>query len=236
MGGREGPYHKISDLKIHSLTVNLQQFIDKPSNKGHGIVFARALVKALKVRFPQYGLSKDVNAFANFLDPTIKGLHLKEVNMFNDTVEKLESAASDLSFDVNQPTTAAVTNTQDSEAVDVLSPLEQLKLKFSQAATSDSPESAVKAEVKAYMEFPYCREGDNILQWWKRHQETCPILSRLARHYLAIPASSCKSERVFSCAGNVVSARRTRLSAAKVEMLVVLKQNAALLKEHNKMK
>lgn len=49
---------------------------------------------------------------------------------------------------------------------------------------------------------------------------------------LAIPASSSKSEHVFSCAGNDVTSKRTRLNANKVEMLVVLKQNNKILREY----
>ena len=42
---------------------------------------------------------------------------------------------------------------------------------------------------------------------------------------LAIPASSAKSERVFSTGGNIVTVKRTRLNPKKVEELIIIKEN-----------
>ena len=42
---------------------------------------------------------------------------------------------------------------------------------------------------------------DNPLEWWKQHGHLLPTLARLARRYLAIPATSCPVERFFSVAG-----------------------------------
>jgi hypothetical protein len=38
----------------------------------------------------------------------------------------------------------------------------------------------------------------NILMWWKVHAVRFPYLSRLARRYLAMPATSASVERLFS--------------------------------------
>ena len=62
------------------------------------------------------------------------------------------------------------------------------------------------------------------------------MLSNLARKYLAIPASSTKSERVFSAGGNVVTAKRTSLEPGKVEALVVYNENKTLLRAYQKIK
>ena len=50
-------------------------------------------------------------------------------------------------------------------------------------------------------------------------------MSKLARMILAIPASSAKSERVFSVGGLIVSCRRGSLAPTKVEQLIILKEN-----------
>ena len=53
----------------------------------------------------------------------------------------------------------------------------------------------------------------------------------MARVLFAVPASSSKSERVFSVAGNVVTAKRARLDPEKVEDLVILKTNVPILRQ-----
>jgi len=62
----------------------------------------------------------------------------------------------------------------------------------------------------------------NILMWWKLHAMRFPYLSRLARRYLAMPATSASVERLFSVAGQVVTAKRARLDPSTVTLLVFL--------------
>ena len=56
-------------------------------------------------------------------------------------------------------------------------------------------------------------------------------LKRLARKYLAIPATSAPSERVFSLAGNICSRRRASLSPDHLDALVFLNANGDLIRE-----
>ena len=63
-----------------------------------------------------------------------------------------------------------------------------------------------------------------ILTWWKDHAAQFPYLSQLARRYLAMPAIkfSASVERLFSVAGQIVSARRASLHPDTVTLLVFL--------------
>ncbi len=63
----------------------------------------------------------------------------------------------------------------------------------------------------------------NILKWWSSNEAYFPRMAALARTYLAIPASSAFSERCFSSAANTRNIKRTSISDAKLEMLLVLK-------------
>ena len=47
----------------------------------------------------------------------------------------------------------------------------------------------------------------------------------------SIPASSTKFERVFTTEGNIVTAKRNQLAPKKVESLIVIKENMAMV-EH----
>ena len=47
-------------------------------------------------------------------------------------------------------------------------------------------------------------EIGGLADWWKDQRNELPLLSRVARHVLLVPASSASSERVFSTAGSNV--------------------------------
>lgn len=74
------------------------------------------------------------------------------------------------------------------------------------------------------------------LEWWKANHGDWPILSRLARQYLAVPGTSAPSERVHSEAGLVITDKRNRLSPHRAGNLVFLHENARFVVELFKLK
>ena len=50
-----------------------------------------------------------------------------------------------------------------------------------------------------------------------------PIITQMARDYRAIPATSAPSERVFSCAGNLISKKRGKISSENVRYVLCLR-------------
>ena len=63
---------------------------------------------------------------------------------------------------------------------------------------------------------------ENPPLWWTKHAATFPFLSQVVRRYLAMPATSAPVERLFSVAGQVVVATRSRLHPETVTLLVFL--------------
>ena len=80
-------------------------------------------------------------------------------------------------------------------------------------------------EVSEYKKEPPICATQNPLDWWRNKCEKYPYLSLLARKYLCIPATSVPSERVFSTAGDIVTAQRSQLKSEHVDMLIFLKKN-----------
>lgn len=64
-----------------------------------------------------------------------------------------------------------------------------------------------------------------VLGWWKEHRFEHPIVARLARIWLAVPATSTASERVFSDCGVCLPARRNRLSPKMLENQIMVRRN-----------
>jgi hypothetical protein len=80
-------------------------------------------------------------------------------------------------------------------------------------------------EVKDYMSMPSVPLDTDPLQWWREHQQRFPVLARVARRFLCIPASSAPAERVWSTAGNTITEKRARLSDETVENLILCHEN-----------
>ena len=68
------------------------------------------------------------------------------------------------------------------------------------------------------------------LAWWKMHDGQFPPIAKLARKYLAIPASSAPSERVFSRAKLIQQRQRWNFLPQRLEAYVMLKHNAWLFR------
>lgn len=56
-------------------------------------------------------------------------------------------------------------------------------------------DTAVEDEIHIYLNLKPCKDkyDRDLLGWWSQHAKTIPLLSRLARHVLSIPASSSSS-------------------------------------------
>ena len=61
------------------------------------------------------------------------------------------------------------------------------------------------------------------LQWWKLNQASFPILARVARKYLAIPASSAAAERMFSYTGMRVGKCNAKLDDETLLSLMLIR-------------
>ncbi|XP_022042867.1 E3 SUMO-protein ligase ZBED1-like [Acanthochromis polyacanthus] len=83
----------------------------------------------------------------------------------------------------------------------------------------------IEAELNSYLLSPVVDPDTDPLEWWRQHQPNFTRLSRLARKYLAIPATSAPSERVFSVGGGIVTCHRACLKPAVVDRLIFLAKN-----------
>jgi hypothetical protein len=88
-----------------------------------------------------------------------------------------------------------------------------------------SLKSKTEHEIINYKSEDHMPLDSNPLLWWKVHQNTYPLLANLAQKYLSIPATSVASERVFSTAGDLVTAQRSCLACDQVDRLIFLKKN-----------
>ena len=81
-------------------------------------------------------------------------------------------------------------------------------------------------KINRYKEIPQISVSSNPLLWWEENCVYLPFLANLAKARLCIPATSVPSERIFSTAGDIVTAQRAALNSEIVDKLIFLKKNS----------
>ena len=95
----------------------------------------------------------------------------------------------------------------------------------SKVEPAKSLKSNIEHELVTYKSEDSMPLNSDPLLWWRNHESKYPLLATLAKKYLCIPATSVASERVFSTAGDLVTAQRSCLSCDQIDRLVFLKKN-----------
>ncbi|KOB73359.1 Zinc finger BED domain-containing protein 4 [Operophtera brumata] len=86
-----------------------------------------------------------------------------------------------------------------------------------------------EAELGHYLSVPRAARDANPYKWWVSNKGHYPILGKVAAQFLSTPASSVYSERLFSEAGLIYEAKRSKLDPNRAEKLEILHHNLPLL-------
>ena len=227
--------------RLYTVDQELKEFVQNDQNKRNkkkAVLFARILREKLNNRFPQFGTDRSLNCMGNLLNPSLKGVHLKLVDKFEQTKKAMEEKLEEwMGVELVRPIEEESKDDGRSPPAK-LTVTEMLKRRMRQEeekkGRSDifsAPQSKFEKECSSYELLPDAESGIDQLLWWKDHTHQFPLLSYLARVVMAVPAASSKSERVFSVAGNIVTPKRASLNPAKVEQLIIVKCNMMLLRE-----
>ena len=236
---KEPTMHRVIE-RIYSIHYILDEFIQNPANNQHGLGFARELKKQIEKRFPHKGTNNKFRRMANYLAPHFKGMHLEEENKMETVKEDIKIEVNKMNEDRNDPTLDNEDNGEPQIMETPSSPNSKLRMKIKQKTNrlrtqnGDDLMSPLQKEFKRFESFSISDKHVNILHWWRDHERVLPLLSKVAKKVFTIPASSSKSERVFSTGGNFVTKKRTRLASKKVEYLIVIKENKSQIEKLKK--
>jgi hypothetical protein len=78
-------------------------------------------------------------------------------------------------------------------------------------------------ELEEYKNEPYVDEDEpdeTVLRYWQEKSTRWRVLPKMARKYLAMPASSVPSEEVFSAGGRLVTSRRQKMDSKTFQLLM----------------
>ena len=105
---------------------------------------------------------------------------------------------------------------------------EETAMSFLLGKSSRCNSDSIPLWKKEFMQFqnePQTHHDSDALVWWKMNSKRFPILARLAKRYLCVPATSVPAERIFSAAGLVISNKRSSLTPENADMLIFLNKN-----------
>lgn len=80
----------------------------------------------------------------------------------------------------------------------------------------------VEDQVNAYLIDPQEVKSVCPHMWWKGQKDSFPVLAKMARDHLSIPATSVPSEQLFSSGRRVVTDFRKSLTDEHMEALMCL--------------
>ena len=168
-------------------------------------------------------VSEDVNfevlEKCTALDVRYKNLKVVEKSRRNKVFETLESEMRVIKM--------CETSNEDSTAT-MVSKKQKMDLNFSESEDEDSTEydhifDVVRDEMKAYRNEPMIDRDEDLLLWWAKNSLKFPLLSKLARKYLCITATSTEAERTFSSLGLLLTKQRLCMTGQNVNRQLFLK-------------
>ena len=81
-------------------------------------------------------------------------------------------------------------------------------------------EGALTDDLKYYLNQPNMKMDENPIKYWNTN--SLSSISKIAKYYLSIVATSVPSERLFSKAGRIITRDRSRLKSAHLQQLLFL--------------
>jgi len=158
-----------------------------------------------------YSKTGSAQAIATILDPRCKVQTFRNLLWRTEWILEAEAAIQCIYHDQYAPTPSSRPATPPS---DPSAGSDYLEDDFMTAVFGSSQGSTipVMSEVDIYLEEKVERSQVDPIEWWRTYETRFPNLRRMARDYLAIPATSVPSERCFSIAGNVLTKRRSAMT------------------------
>ena len=172
------PFADAADLCSNKL-INYYQFVDNEF-----VMVATVLDPRAKLAI--YNLSPHKLTYRTKAERALK-------QVFSKYSEDFDADQSGDDLQISAAVTASNNNQTTSESSSI----------YQQAQAQNSEENSSEAfvekgEVERYLEAKMADPKSDPLQWWRKNQTKYPILSEMARDYLAIQCSSKDAEGAFS--------------------------------------
>ena len=186
---------------LQKMKKDLEPLEDEPLNI---VRFKRDLAADLEERCEQ-NLDKNLLSKASFFDKRFSQLKfLAEEDEREKILEEIEEELVEVEQSLNM-------NRNQVEVDQNLNPAKKRRRLGAGLSDEEEEPQGAKAELQAYKAERRLKTDGCPLGWWRERKDNYPLLSKLARKYLAVQATSTPAERVMSTLGLVLNSKRQSL-------------------------
>ncbi|XP_048357384.1 E3 SUMO-protein ligase ZBED1-like [Sphaerodactylus townsendi] len=217
--------------------------IGQQSEEASGVI--KTVVGNIRAELTQrWGISDDEKLLespavvASFLDPRFKEMRFLSPSLRSELHKKIKSMLSQF-FNHQSPAATqfwvpnADYKAEVGEAGGQLSahkergPSGQSQSMYDILLGKDPTESMpeIHQQLENYIVEPLCKRSTNPLDWWKNNEHRFPSVARLARQYLAIPATVVPPDQAFAASESALEHRRGVLAPENLDQILFLHQN-----------
>lgn len=172
---------------------------------------------------------KDVEYYSVFSRATFLDPRFKQHGFFNEDASRKvrDIITTDISkMNTNEPRSSnEVRNNSTVESSSMKGIWQYFDHKLKNSTDHSTKTSTSVIEVRKYMEEKNLEREENPLKFWAEKEIFFPYLSKLAKKYLSMQATSVASERLFSKAGLLIVEKRSRLDSKTAEKILFLNGN-----------
>ena len=179
----------------------------------------------------------NILAASTFLDPRFKKLGFTQPLAATQCEKNILSEMGDVLLNTNESTDLSQAAATDSSLSDTTtSNSEQaastsldvwslFDARVNEVQGTQTTQSECIVEMRQYLQANLLDRREDPIKWWSDNKALYKRLHALAKKFLSIPATSVPAERVFSKAGELISAKRNRLKETNVDTLLFLNKN-----------
>jgi hypothetical protein len=205
--------------------------------KNSSDTYLKKMAAAMFDKFDKYWeVTNNVMVIATILDPRFKMRYIQfyfsqlydssrceqELANVNKELEELYKK-HELEQRRKMGGTSSSTTQSASSSKETISSVACLVSSEFQSFLESSASESSKSELLIYLEeanHPLHDKNFNLLHYWKVNALRFPVVSSMAKRFLAVPASSVSSESTFSCGGRILDDYRSSLKPTTVQALV----------------
>ncbi|KAL3972557.1 cathepsin X [Sarotherodon galilaeus] len=229
-------YTSVSYLKAVLHLFNTQVLKPQDDDTQLTTTIKEGILNYLKDKYDDQ-TTEELLDMASFVDPRFKTTYIKEekvANMKTRVMSELENLVVEQTASAEAALLPSAGASKDDPEVCAKRQRKSLSSYFkktTQCQTAPlSTRDSVEKELNQYLRTLEACPETNPLDWWKPHEAHFPLLAKLAKKYLCIPATSAPSERAFSTSGNTVTCQRSALKPERVHQLI--QQDGANILKH----